>query len=65
MSKRATAGATLTDLVSEFAYYDRKEDEDLSSDDVRALLASGELTIADIAEVFETTLRAQGYEVRR
>lgn len=64
-TKRETAIAALTDLVSDFAYYDRKEDEELSSDDVRELLASGEITITNIAEVFERVLRENGYEVRR
>ena len=62
---KKTAIMTLTDLVSTFAHYGRKDDEELSSDDVRDLLASGELTITEIADVFEKTLRANGSEVTR
>jgi hypothetical protein len=63
-TKKQIAIAALRDCASGFAYYDRKEDEELSREDVRALFASGELTQADILAAFVAELRDNGIEVK-
>jgi hypothetical protein len=54
--KRLLFLANVTDLVSSLLYYDRKEDEELTRDDVEVLLESGRITIKEIVEMFEKTL---------
>lgn len=43
-TKKEEVLARVSDLVSDFCYYDRKEDEDLSPDDLKRMLDSGEIT---------------------
>lgn len=51
---------TIIDLCSDFLYYDRKEDEELSMQDLKNAVKAGEITIDDMVKVFreqlETTL---------
>ena len=49
--------ATVDDLVTDFVYYDRKEDEDLSMDDLNKSVESGETTVREIVDRFESALR--------
>ena len=48
---------TVDDLVSDFLYYDRKEDEELSSEELSNSLKDGIITIDEIVEQFSTRLR--------
>lgn len=43
---------TASDLMSNFLYYDRKEDEGLPRGAIEAAIAAGEVTIAEIVQVF-------------
>ena len=47
---------TIDDLVRDFLYYDRKEDEDLQVGDIQNALIGGEITLDEIAERFKETL---------
>lgn len=49
--------ANVNDLVSDFLYYDRKEDEDLSVEQLNAAIKSGEITIDEIADIFKSELQ--------
>lgn len=42
----------VSDLVGDFVYYDRKECEDLSYDDLRKAIVSGEITVDEIVDKF-------------
>ena len=48
---------TITDLVSQFLYYDRKEDEDLRVGDIEKALIDNIITITEIGELFQNELR--------
>jgi hypothetical protein len=48
---------TIEDLVSDFLYYDRKEDEDLPRGVIEGSIASGKLSVEDILKTFEAKLR--------
>jgi hypothetical protein len=48
---------TVTDLVGNFVYYDRKEDEDLSIEDLNKSIGTGETTVKEIVSVFEQALK--------
>lgn len=48
--------ATVKDLVANFIYYDRKEDEDLEVGDIEKSIANGDMSIKDIVSVFESEL---------
>ena len=42
--------------VSNFLYYDRKEDEDLGTDDLEEAIHEGVLSVEDIVEFFKAEL---------
>lgn len=46
----------VSDLMADFLYYDRKEDEDLPRGAVQAAIKSGEITIGNILTVVEKEL---------
>lgn len=48
--------AIIPDLVSDFLYYDRKEDEDLPRGSIEEAIAAGELTWDEIAARFKKEL---------
>jgi hypothetical protein len=48
----------LSDLVGDLVYYDRKEDEDLSHDQLQAIVKSGAVTVEEMLEYFGQELRA-------
>ena len=54
----------VSDMLSGFLYYDRKEDEDLPVGAIESMIASGDLTVSDIVEMFsqELTERLKGTE---
>lgn len=47
---------TVEDLVVDFLYYDRKEDEELRIGDIDDMIHSGEVTMGEILEVFTETM---------
>lgn len=57
MSKRETIFLTIQDLVSEFVYYGRKEDEDLSQEALDKAIENGDITVEEIVKHFEKHLK--------
>lgn len=47
---------TIEDLVSDFVYYDRKEDEDLSREQLKDAVTSGEVTVDEMVAAFREHL---------
>ena len=47
---------TIDDLCSDFTYYDRKEDEQLSKEQLNESVKSGEITIDEMVERFRKNL---------
>lgn len=47
---------TIDDLCSDFTYYDRKEDEQLSMEQLDEAVKSGEITIDEMVERFRKNL---------
>ena len=47
---------TIEDLVSNFIYYDRKEDEDLPLNEIEKMINKGETNIDEIVKVFKEVL---------
>jgi len=48
--------ATTQDLVSDFLYYDRKEDEDLDIDTIPKAIKDGVIELDEIVKVFRDGL---------
>ena len=48
---------TINDLCSNFLYYDRKEDDELSEDDLIQAVEDGTVTIEEMVAEFENQLR--------
>lgn len=46
----------INDLVANFLYYDRKEDEDLSAKDIEKAVEDGEITVEDMVARFRSQL---------
>lgn len=49
----------IEDLVSDFTYYNRKECEQLSADQLENAIETGEVTIKEMVDEFEKQLRAE------
>lgn len=47
---------TISDLCSNFLYYDRKEDEQLSREQLNDAVRFGEITIDEMVEEFRSNL---------
>jgi len=56
MSKREVILGATADLVRNFMYYDRKEDEDLTVDEIWESIDSGEVTKDEIVKQFSKHL---------
>lgn len=56
MNRRTHVIDTVEDLVSNFLYYDRKEDQDLPVGSVEAAIAAGEVTVDELVEIFRRGL---------
>lgn len=48
---------TISSLCSDFLYYDRKEDEDLTMEQLNEAVKSGEITIDEMVEEFRKHLK--------
>lgn len=46
----------ISDIVSKFVYYDRKEDEDLSMNDLDEAVKNGVITVDEMVAEFRTHL---------
>ena len=55
-TRRQTIFSTVTDLVSDFLYYDRKDDKELPRGSIREAVEAGEITEAEIVAHFAKTL---------
>ncbi len=55
---RTTIRLTLSDLVTKFMYYDRKEDEDLSLDDLKHAFETEIVTVEECIEWFAESMRS-------
>lgn len=51
-SRREHILSTASDLMSNFLYYDRKEDEDLPRGAIEEAVADGEITTDEIMAIF-------------
>ena len=47
---------TISDLVSDFLYYDRKEDEELKNGDIEKAIEDGIITKEEIVKAFSDEL---------
>ena len=47
---------TVDDLVSDFLYYDRKEDEELPRGEIEKAINNGDITIDEIVNYFKLKL---------
>lgn len=57
MIVKQTVLDTIDDLCSDFLYYDRKEDEDLTVELLNKAVEDGEITIKEMVDKFEACLR--------
>lgn len=57
MSLRETIMVRVDDLVINFVYYDRKEDDELSAADLESAISCGQVTVDEIVERFRVQLR--------
>ena len=48
--------ATITDMVSDLLYYNRKEDEDLPRGAIEDAISSGEVSLDEMVELFRREL---------
>ena len=62
MTKKELFLASVRDAVGRLFFYDRKEDGELTIEDVNELIESGEITLAEIVEVFEDEIAAKYIE---
>jgi hypothetical protein len=56
-TRRQHIAATIMDLVSNFVYYDRKEDEELPRGALEEAVKAGEVTVDEMIELFAEQLR--------
>lgn len=57
MDRKNLILATVTDLVSEFLYYGRREDEDLPRGEIEDALSKGEISEKEIINKFSEELK--------
>lgn len=50
---------TIKDLCLDFLYYDRKEDEDLTEDDLHDAVKSGKITVDEMVAEFRKNLEGE------
>ncbi len=56
-TRKETILASVDDALSDFLYYDRKEDEDLPRGQIEEAVKAGEITVDEIIEQFAKGLR--------
>jgi hypothetical protein len=52
--------AMVDDLVADFLYYDRKEDEEFPRGAIEAAIANGEISIDEIVDQFRKSIEDEG-----
>lgn len=57
MERKELILTTVDDLVADFLYYDRKEDEELPRNSIEEAIANKEITVREIIQRFEQELR--------
>jgi hypothetical protein len=50
---------TINDLAMDFLYYDRKEDEELSQEQLIMAVSKGEITVDEMVSMFKNILLEQ------
>lgn len=48
---------TISDIVTDFLFYDRKEDEELPVGKIEECIKAGEITVKEIVDYFESCLK--------
>jgi len=61
--RKETIQNVIADMVSDFLYYDRKEDEDLPRGSIEEAIEAGEITLREIVETFTNEL-SRGLSVK-
>ncbi len=56
MEKKQIILDTISDLCSDFLYYDRKGDEDLTIEELNYAVRNGEITIDEMVDEFRKNL---------
>lgn len=56
MKRRDVILNTVSDLVADLVFYDRKEDEELGPDEINVAVDAGEITIDDMVSRFRDEL---------
>ena len=57
MNKKEIILNTIEDLCSDFLYYDRKGDEDLTMDELNNAVKKNEITVKEMVDKFEECLK--------
>ena len=55
-SRRARILATISDMVTDLLFYDRKEDEDLPREAIQEAIKAGEIRVDEMVKAFSTEL---------
>lgn len=55
--RRSDIITAVEDLVADFVYYDRKEDEDLPRGSIQGAIDAGEISVDEIVARFAASLR--------
>lgn len=55
-SRREVIMLTVSDLVADFLWYDRKEDEELPRGEIEDAITAGEVTVDEVVEEFRAKL---------
>jgi len=58
MNTRELIIANVQDLVADFLYYDRKEDEELGRGDIEKAILEGIIKESEIADIFKKELHS-------
>lgn len=56
-SKRERIFGIIDDMISDFLYYDRKEDKDLPRGAIDELVKKGEISVEEMVAKFDASLR--------
>ena len=56
-SKKQLILDTLSDMLQDFLYYDRRDDSELLRGDIEEAVADGDITIEDMVKHFEKELK--------
>jgi hypothetical protein len=59
-TRREIILATVSDLATDFMYYDRKEDDSLGRGEIEAAIAAGEISAEEIAAEFRRCIDPTG-----